>query len=196
MCIITNSPFAKCNKYIHVNTESPRSLPQAARVFVGTALAFVFYMIFQHAVCAQEGPKADLKVSINKIQYKGNDTYSLLIMVTNVSSREIQIKAMKQHLFIQTDKGWEPLKTENGNIPSHGNGFLLTANATHESIVTIRIPLTIPDIFRTYEGDISLKHTYSIRYVDHRSDKEYLKADEDYYWITPRTLKWIQREGM
>jgi hypothetical protein len=173
-----------------------RSLPQAARVFVGTALTFLFYMIFQYAVCAEEGPKAYLKVSIKKIQYNGNDTYSLLTMVANVSSREIQIKKMEQHLFIQTDKGWEQLKTENGNIPSHGNGFLLTADATHESTVTIRIPLTMPDIFRTYEGDISLKYTYRVRYVDHRSDKEYLKADEDYYWITPRTLKWIHREGM
>jgi len=176
--------------------KSLRSLPQATRVFVGTALTFVFYMIVQHAFCAEERPKADLKVSINKMQYKGNDTYSLLIMVANISSREIQIKVMEHHLYIQTDKGWEPLNTENGNIPSHGNGFLLTADATHESIVTIRIPLTMPDIFRTYEGDISLKHTYNMRYVDHRSGKEFLKADEDYYWITPRTLKWIQREGM
>lgn len=176
--------------------KSLRSLPRAAWVFLGMALTFVSYMIVQHAVFAEEGPKADLKVSIKKLQYKGNDTYSLLIVVTNVSSSEIQIKEMEQHLYIQTDKGWEPLKTENGNIPSHDNGFLLTTGATHESIVTIRVPLTMPDIFRTYEGDISLKHTYNMRYVDHRSRKEYHKADEDYYWITPRTLKWIQREGM
>ncbi len=176
--------------------KSLRSLPQAARFFVGTALAFVFFMIVHHAVCAEERPKADLKVSIKKMQYKGNDTYGLHIIVANISSRAIKLNELEQHLFIQTDMGWEPLNIESGNISSHGNGFLMTAGAIHESLFTIRIPLTMPDIFRTYEGDISLKHTYSMRYVDHHSGKEYLKADEDYYWITPRTLKWIQREGM
>jgi hypothetical protein len=176
--------------------KSVKSLPRAAQVFVVTALTFMFYMIFQHASYAEEGPKADLKVSIEKMQYKGNDTYSLLITVANESSREIQIKEMEQHLLIQTDKSWEPLKTENGNSPSHRNGLLLAADAKNESIVIIRIPLTMPDIFRTYEGDVSLKYTYRMRYVDHRSSKEYIKTNEDYYWITPRTLKWIQREGM
>ena len=54
------------------------------------------------------------------------------------------------------------------------------------------------NLFRTYEGDISLKVESEIilkrgSYNDIGMDK---KMEEIYIWLRPGTNKWIYREGM
>jgi hypothetical protein len=146
-------------------------------------------------VRAQEPGAGHIKVLIENIHYEGKDAYSLVVSTSNASSKDILIRIIEENFFIQTDRGWAQLKVHGRNRES--GEFLLPHDGKNQLAVSISIPLIVPNLFRTYEGDLSLmyKYTYSVWTVDGTS-ASFQRADELYYWITPGTSQWILREGM
>jgi hypothetical protein len=129
------------------------------------------------------------------MHYEGKDTYNLVVSTSNASSKDVLIRIIEENFFIQTERGWAQLKVLNG-ISHAGREFLLPGTGNIDRPALIDIPLTMPDLFRTYEGDLSLmyKYTYSVRTVGGTGAIQ--RADEIYCWVKPGTSQWILREGM
>ncbi len=144
-----------------------------------------------------QGPEAGrIKVLIDTMHYAGKDVYSLIVSASNNSAKDVLIRIIEENFFIQTDRGWAQLKVLNG-INRANCEFLLPSGGNNDRPASIYIPLTVPDLFRTYEGDLSLmyKYTYSARTVD-GTGAAFQMTDEVYCWVKPGTSQWLLREGM
>ena len=148
------------------------------------------------AVVRAQGPDAaSIRVQIENIQHKGNDAYRIAVSTSNSSSANILISIIEEGFFIQTDRGWSRL-TLKEHVRDSGEFRLPSAGISDRS-ATLSIPLSLPGLFRTYEGDLSLmyKYAYSVREAD-GAGAAFRKADEVYCWVKPGTSQWILREGM
>ncbi len=158
-------------------------------------LTAVSLTTFAETAFADEPRGILIKVLIDTMQYEGRDQYSLVVSSSNASSADVVVRIVEQGFFIQTDHGWTRLKMN----PREGESgeFLLPGAGNKKRSASIRIPLAVPDLFKTYEGDLSLmyKYTYSVRTAD-RTGSLFEKTDEVYCWVKPRTSQWILREGM
>ncbi len=147
-------------------------------------------------VQAQEPGAGHIKVLIENMHYEGKDAYSLIVSTSNVSSKDVLIRIIEENFFIQTDRGWAQLKVLKG-INHESGEFLLPSAGNIDRPASITIPLTMPNLFRTYEGDLSLmyKYSYSVRTAD-GTGAAFQRTDEVYCWVKPGTSQWILREGM
>ena len=148
------------------------------------------------AVRAQEPGAGHIRVLIKTMHYEGEDTYTLVVATSNASSKDVLIRIVEENFFIQTDPGWAQLKVLKG-INHESGEFLLPGAGDHDRSASITIHLTMPNLFRTYEGDLSLmyKYTYSMRTAD-GIGAAFQRTDEVYCWVKPGTSQWILREGM
>lgn len=146
-------------------------------------------------VLAQGTESPPLKVTIDSIQYEDADSYSLVIATSGASSHDILIGIIEEGFFIQTDSGWEQLQVN--RFGKTDGDLLLSVDGIYTRTGSIRIPLALPNLFRTYEGDLSLmyKYVYSVRKAD-GIGATFRKTDEVYCWVSPGTSQWILREGM
>jgi hypothetical protein len=151
---------------------------------------------FAETAFAKEPNGIGIRVLIENIRYEGKDAYSLVVSTSNASSRDVLVRIIEEGFFIQTDRGWAQLNVLNG-INREREEFLLPHVGKNVRAASISIPLTMPDLFRTYEGDLSLmyKYTYTVRTAD-GTGAALQRADEVYCWVKPGTSQWILREGM
>ncbi len=150
---------------------------------------------FVETAPTKESIRIDIRVLIEDIQYNGNDVYTLLVSMTNASPMDIMVRIIEEDFFVQTDRGWMQLKM-NGHS-GEGGEFLLPHDGKHELAASINIPLTIPRLFRTYDGDISLMYKYKyVIWAAAGTGAPVQRGDEVYCWVTPGTSQWILREGM
>lgn len=147
------------------------------------------------AVGAQAPDAGRIQVQIGNIQHKGNDAYQIVVSTSNASSADVLVSIIEEGFFIQTDRGWSQLMMKEN--ASDNGGFRLPSAGISVRSGTLSIPLSLPELFRTYEGDLSLmyKYTYSVRTVG-GTGPAIQRADEVYCWIKPGTSQWILREGM
>ncbi len=137
--------------------------------------------------------RCSVNATIDSIRYKGNDDYLITVTLSFAASENAFIKGFEQYFSIQTERGWSSLKASERSTtaPAAGNA----SGAPGKVHLMLSIPLNTPDLFRTYEGDISLMQKIGYECTDRRSGGSG-KEEERLYWITPRTSKWILREGM
>ncbi len=122
----------------------------------------------------------------------GDDTYLVDGSVSFPDSAVSLVNRFEERFFAQTETGWALLKEVD---PGAFVRPAETAPGVSRIDLRLGIPLSIPGLFRTYEGDVSLMQ--KIRYeCTNRSGGKSMKEEELLYWITPRTSKWILREGM
>jgi hypothetical protein len=146
---------------------------------------------------ARESGAGDIRVTIEKIQYAGGDRYTLVVSLENVSSRDVLVRPLEEGFFIQLEHDWAPVNITDVGKTRDSPDILLPSGVNKERPASIVISLALPDLFRTYEGDLSLmyKYAYSVREAD-GAGAAFRKADEVYCWVKPGTSQWILREGM
>ncbi len=136
----------------------------------------------------QSGRDECLKVEVEGIAYHGEDSYMVQTSVSNRSARDLSMKEFEMDYSFQTEKGWQTVASQSD---FHGQSDL-PPGASRGIRDVIRIPLHDQDLFRTFEGDVSLRIEYHV----HCPDDAGLQTKEHLYWVTPETDKWILREGM
>ncbi len=166
-------------------------MPMHARTLV--LIAGILFPIVLPAPAIPSEARCSVNAAIDSISYKGEDSYLITVSLSFTASENALIKGFGEYFFIQTDRGWASLKASDRGTtaPPAGNA----SGAPEKVHLLLSIPLNTRDLFRTYEGDISLRHTLSFVCSD-GGDGESRKEEERLYWITPRTSKWILREGM
>ena len=133
-----------------------------------------------------------VKAGIENIFYSGEDDYRIEIALLNRSPQAISVRECDLQFHVQTGYGWTRLHEAATDASRNGGDIYLPALGKKRIVTVVKIPLTIPGLFRTYEGDISFQFRYRLRFADTAGAKQ----DEPLYWITPRTGKWVEREGM
>ena len=168
----------------------------ACALRVLTLIVLIGNVLLAGVVPAQEPGPGPVQVLIENIHYEGKNAYSLVIAAVNPSSKNVLVKIIKEGFFIQTDRGWAQLNVLNGTN-RESKEFLLLSAGKNTWTASVGIPLTVPDLFRTYEGDLSLmyKYTYTVRTAE-GTGAVFQRADEVYCWVKPGTSQWILREGM
>lgn len=139
----------------------------------------------------KKGPVGHLDAGIENISYSGSDEYRLQVSLTNASSRGIPVKVFEREFFVQTDSGWRRV-TETGAGREGNLHPFLPAGGKRTSVVVVKIALDEEGLFRTYEGDISFMFRYRVGLADSGGARQ----GERLYWITPKTGRWLEREGM
>ena len=149
-------------------------------------------------IASVQGPVTrDIRVLIENIHYEGEDAYLLVVSFTNASPKDVLLQLIEEGFFIQTNRGWAHLEILKGRTGNKHENIILPHNQKKETVSLIGIPRTIPDLFITYEGDLSLmyKYAYVIRTREDSGTASQL-SDEVYCWLRPGTSQWILREGM
>ncbi len=159
------------------------------------ALILIAGMLFPSVLPAPAIPseaRCSINAAIDSISYKGDDSYLITVTLSVADSENSRSNDFEEHFFVQTDKGWSPLKVSKSDTAFTAGD--VSGTSKKESLKLL-IPLNAPDLFRTYEGDISLMQKIRYECADNRGG-ESRKEEERLYWITPRTSRWILREGM
>ena len=166
----------------------------ALRVLI--LIVLIENILLPGVVPAQEPGPGHIQVLVENLQYDGRNAYSIVISASNPSSKNVLVNVIKEGFSIQTDRGWAQLSVLNGTN-RESTEFLLPPAGKNAWTASVSIPLTMPDLFRTYEGDLSLryKYTYTARTAE-GTGAVFQKADEVYCWVKPGTSQWILREGM
>ena len=133
-----------------------------------------------------------VEVEIDKISYRGGDTYTIEMALVNKSPKPVLVKEFKKQFSVQTETGFSLLSETSEVSVAQGRHSDLSVTGKKRIVTSVRIPLDTPGIFTTFEGDISLLLRYQFLFADNPEPKH----GEHYYWITPRTERWILREGM
>ncbi|MEK6672750.1 MAG: hypothetical protein AABY42_04640 [Nitrospirota bacterium] len=131
-------------------------------------------------------------IEVSNISYSGNDEYRIEIIMMNNSKQNIMVTGFEKRFYVQTDTGRDLLSDR---ITDSLSGILYST-AQRKMIVIAKVPLDMPQLYRTYEGDVSLILTYRLRFTADSGKEVFTKSGDEYYWISPRTDRWIHREGM
>lgn len=133
-----------------------------------------------------------MSIKVSNISYSGNDEYRIEIMMMNNSKQNIMITGFETKLYVQTDSGIS-LISDSGKDSLSGIFYSMEQRKT-SSIA--KVPFDMPQLFRTYEGDISLILTYKLLFTAESLQEAFTKSGDEYFWISPRTDRWLHREGM
>lgn len=131
-------------------------------------------------------------IKVSNISYSGNDEYRIEIIMMNNSKQNVMITGFEIKLYVQTDSGFS-LISDSGKDSLSGIFYSMEQRKT-SSIA--KLPLDMPQLFRTYEGDVSLIVTYKLLFTAGSLKEAFTKSGDEYYWISPRTDRWLHREGM
>lgn len=131
-------------------------------------------------------------IKVHNISYSGNDEYRIEIIMMNNSKQNVMITGFEIKLYVQTDSGLS-LISDSGKDSLSGIFYSMEQRKT-SSIA--KVPFDMPQLFRTYEGDVSLILTYKLLFTTGSLKEAFIKSGDEYYWIRPRTDRWLHREGM
>lgn len=156
-----------------------------------------------HSVSSEEilskKPSHNLKITVEDIQYLGGSKYKMIIALMNLSRETLHIEINIPVISVQTNTigtaGWIKAAVFDGSNPR----FMLKAHEIINKSFIIHVPLErYENLYRTYEGDISLKVETEILFKRSSSNgsNRMDKMEEVYLWLRPETNKWIHREGM
>jgi len=136
-----------------------------------------------------------LGVTIGNIAYLGNDKYKITIEISNPSKRTLVLKEYSGTFQVQTEilGRWKELSAR---CDKGDRDEKLAPLKAHMTVCVLIIPSDIPDIYTNSEGDMNMMIKYQVRFVSGSRAGLRSYYGESSYWITPKSDKWILREGM
>ncbi len=142
-----------------------------------------------------EPSSGNLDVAVEDISYQGNDAYKVSVFIRNRSDKGIVLKENKEDFAVQTEilGRWQELSASD---LSPTKSALIPPRREIRAVYRIRMPLTMRSLYRNSEGDVNMKHRYRIGFTTGSEAVLRTEDGESSYWITPKTNKWILREGM
>jgi hypothetical protein len=134
-------------------------------------------------------------VEVERIGYVGKHRYRIEMIVQNPTPTPRSLQDVDLQFYAQSQGGWVRLDAHPKTASKGADGAFPAMTTTHVYSV-VRIPLSLPDLFRTFEGDLSLMIQYRPRAPGHPETTVYNAYRDHYYWIKPTTDRWLLREGM
>jgi len=171
-------------------------LRKVVACFIINVLALALYVNDAHTF--EKRQLSDhITIWVESISHFGADEYKVEIGIVNSSTKSISVREFERKFYIQTDRGWNMLELDAVVLYDSLNADLsLSAEGKKMIITALKIPMQTADLFRTYEGDVSLMFKYRLQISAERKGDIISKSNEEYYWISPGTDKWVHRECM
>ena len=142
-------------------------------------------------------PSDHISIGVEEISRSDTDEYKIEIGITNSSPKTFSIKEFEYYFYLQSNTGWNMMKLDTVVLNDSLNADPSIRPMSKKMIINIvKIPVRASDIYRTYEGDISLIFKYRLQFTAEGKENVFLKFNEEYYWISPGTNKWVHRECM
>lgn len=166
--------------------------------YLGLLLLYISaFLLLNDKVFAIHLNEKYLKIEVIDIHYIDNDEYTVVTSLSNISNRTIHIRKFKVSFYTQTEiiGKWEELHSHFQNNPFSEGSLSLHPNETQKVNIILRIPLDIPHLYTNFEGEVNIKLRSKTK-LRINSGEKLLYIGESHYWITPKTNKWILREGM
>ncbi len=171
-------------------------LHKVAVCFIINVLTLMIYVNNTHTF--EKRQLSDhITIWVESISHFGADEYKVEIGLMNSSTKLISVREFERKFYIQTDRGWNMLALDAVVLYDSLNADpSLNAKGKKMIITVLKIPMHTADLFRTYEGDVNLMFKYRLKFSAKRKGDIFSKSDEEYYWISPGTDRWVHRECM
>lgn len=139
-----------------------------------------------------------IKIEVENISYVDKDKYKIEISLINKSDKNIIFEQFKDTYYTQTEVlgQWASLNQQTVKNFTDERNPLIPSKGKQKIVSIVKIPLTIPRLFINAYGEINLKLVSHVSFKMHNQDKVFNLSGASQYWITPKTDKWILREGM
>jgi hypothetical protein len=139
-----------------------------------------------------------IEIEVENIFYVDNDKYKIEISLINKSDKNILLKQFKDTYYTQTEVlgQWASLNKQSDNNFTDDQGHLLSSHGKQKIVTIIKIPLNIPRLFINSYGEINMELVSHMNFKIQNQDKVFELNGASLYWITPKTNKWVLREGM
>lgn len=143
-------------------------------------------------------PSVYMKVEITEITYIGDDNYKIETTLMNNSNKNILIKEIKKQFYAQSEilGRWISLDIEADSTFFERSNIYIKPDRYQKFVAVVQLPLDIPRLYLNGFGDLNLKLRYQVHFTINDKSMIYKQSDESSYWITPRSDKWVLREGM
>jgi len=177
-------------------SEETKALHKVAACFVLNVLTLLIYANNAHTF-EKRRLSDPITIRVESISHFGADEYKVEIVIMNSSTKIISVREFESKFYIQPARSWNMLELDAVVLYDSLNADpSLSANGKKMISTVLKIPMHTADIFRTYEGDVNIMFKYRLQYSTDRKGDILSKSNEEYYWISPGTDKWVHRECM
>ena len=161
------------------------------------SLVWIFAALcpFAGVVAAGEMPPDHLTVEIANITYRSNDEYRVEITLSDWSGGSLEPEGFEVSISAQSEVLGQWIELDHRRADELGKDNL-AGGRTGTIIEIVALPLTIPHLFRNHEGDVNLRLRYKLKSSGRELSDAGKYREEYVYWLTPRTDRWVLREGM
>jgi hypothetical protein len=161
-------------------------------------LMFVALYAFAGARSAWEMTPFHLITEVSNITYQKNDDYLVEVTIANRSGETVVLREYEASFSAQSEilGQWIDLGYRAEGNAAHSAGLDLPAQKESRTTMIMSIPLSDPHLYRNHEGDVNVRFRYRLKFSERSPGKDIEDEGEGFYWITPRTDRWVLREGM
>ena len=172
-------------------------MPNARLIRKASFCFFAVLTMYVRASSAAQATPGKLTAEVSQITYQSHDQYLVEITIKNTFIETVALNGYELNFFAQSEAlgQWIELRrTPCG--PGDGVGLVFTAGRKWKTTELVIIPLADPHLFRNHDGDVNLLFRYNLKSTDAAAPGEGEDGGESAYWVTPRTDRWVLREGM
>ena len=154
--------------------------------------------VYAGAGIAGEMSPGHLAAEISSITYRDNDEYLVEITMTGRSGRTADLDGYETSFSAQSEILGRWIELDHRITAGPGCSAEGTAPDVKILKITaiVTIPLAIPHLYKNHDGDVNMRFRYTLTYAGIASPGDDNDAGESAYWVTPRTDRWVLREGM
>ncbi len=173
-------------------------MPDACLKNTAPICIFVALCVFAGAGFAGEMTPGHLTAEVSNITYRNNDEYLMEITITNRSGGAMDLDGYEASFDAQSEVlgQWIALDRRMTGGPARSAGLTMPGRRTGKTTEIVTLPLALPHLFRNHEGDVNVRFRWKLKSASAASPGEGNDAGESAYWVTPRTDRWVLREGM
>jgi hypothetical protein len=168
--------------------------------FTGIIISILCVPLVAPAGLTYAATEADaiVRVSIENISYTGDDAYRIEVLLTNASKSVCRVRLFEEEYYTQSEilGQWIVLKdTAVKGLPDN-EGISIPPKGGNKIVTVVTVPLDAPNLYRNGFGDINLLFKYHVQFTVDSGSAMMDSTGDSSYWITPKTDKWVLREGM
>jgi hypothetical protein len=159
---------------------------------------FVALCAFAVVGFAGEIAPSHLAAEVSNITYRNNDEYLMEITVANRSGGDLDLEGYEAIFSAQSEVigRWIELDRRMAGGSRRNAGLSIAGEGKWKANEIVTLPLAVPHLFRNHEGDVNVRFKYKLTFTGAGPPGERKESGESAYWVTPRTNRWVLREGM
>ena len=173
-------------------------MPNASLIKKASVSIFAVLCAYAGTCPAEEAAVGHFTAEISRINYQNNDEYLGEITIEHRLIETVILKDYRVSLFAQSEAlgQWIELGRPIASVLKGSTGITMSGEGKWKTTEIIAIPLTLPHLYKNHDGDVNVMFRYKLIFTPGDSSEELENEGESVYWVTPKTDRWVLREGM